>query len=463
MDDRGARVAVVGGGVTGLTAAHRLRALRPPLDVIVLESGDHPGGQLASQLVGDIRVASGAEALFARRPWGVELCRELGIELVKPAATGTWLWTDRGLVAYASGTAFGIPSDVGDVLRWPGVSRAGRRRALADLVKRKRRDERDETLGSLLRRRLGEEVTERALAPLLSDPFAGDVDRLSLRATFPELAAWEAAQGSLLRGAAASARDVRRAGAAPIRLRPRGGVERIAATLSSGLGERVRTGVRADGVLRMGDGWVVSTDVGPVPADAVVLAIDADGVRRALGPTAGNATADLAQIPNVSTGVVILVYPNGTAERIPDGRGFVVPRGKAPMTACSWLSSAWPDPSFGSRAVIRCTVGGDGQEEILEADDDEIVAACVRHLAAVLPLPDPPQHASVVRWPNAMPQYLVGHMERVGRIRDALPPGIFVAGRAFDGVDVSSCVRSAGAAADEAANFVRAITRETAR
>jgi protoporphyrinogen/coproporphyrinogen III oxidase len=463
MGERPARVAVVGGGVTGLTTAHRLRALDPPLDVTVLEAADHPGGQLSSRLVGGIRVPSGPEALFSRRPWGVELCRELGIELAKPAATGTWLWTDRGLVAYASGTAFGIPGDVGDVLRWPGVSRAGRRRALADLVKRRRRDERDETLGSLLRRRLGDEVTERALAPLLSDPFAGDVDRLSVRATFPELAAWEAAQGSLLRGSAASSRDVRRSDAGPIRLRPHGGVERIAAELASRLGERVLTGRRAEGVLRRGGAWVVNTSADDVDADALVLAIDADAARRTLGPTAGVATADLAQIPNVSTGVVILVYPEGTADGIPAGRGFVVPRGKAPMTACSWFSSAWPDPSFGTRAVIRCSVGGDGQEEILAADDDDIVAACARHLAALLPLPASPEHASVVRSPNAMPQYLVDHVERVGLIRDALPPGIFVAGRAFDGVDVASCVRSASAAAEGAASFVRTIARETAR
>jgi oxygen-dependent protoporphyrinogen oxidase len=141
---------------------------------------------------------------------------------------------------------------------------------------------------------------------------------------------------------------------------------------------------------------------------------------------------------------VLLVYPEGTAPRLPDGTGFVAPRSKAPMRSCAWLSSRWPSPSFGSRAVLSCTVGGAGDEDVLDAADAEIVAACERHLAAALPLPDHAEQTAVVRWPDALPQYNLGHVERVARIREHLPPGIFVVGQSYDGVDVPDVVRAAG-------------------
>ena len=464
MPESGGRIVVVGAGIAGLAAALRLRRHDPSLDVDVLEATARPGGGVAEVAVGDLRLPAGPEALYARRPAGVELCRELGIDLMKPAASGMWLWTDRGLVEYPSHAPFGIPSELGDVFRWPGVSRRGRRRALGDLVRRKRRSGEDGSIGSLLRRRLGDEATDRAIAPLLSDPFGGAVDRLSVRATFPELPAWEASQGSLLRGSMATMRDARRAELGPLRLRPEGGVEVMVERAAAELGPALRTGARVEAIVPDGAGWSVRIEgTAPVRTDAVVLSVAADGVRRVLGPAGAVAGADLATIPNVSRGVVLLVYPAGTAERLPYGSGFVVPAGAAPMTACSWFSSVWPSPAFGTRAVLRCTIGGDGQEEVLGGDDADIFEACARHLAAMLPLPEVPQHAEVVRRPHAAPQYLVGHVERVARIRDALPAGIFVAGKSFDGVDVASCVASAGTAAEQAATFVRSIDRETTR
>jgi len=460
----GGRIVVVGGGIAGLAAALRLRHLDPSLDVTLLEATERTGGAIVEAAVGDLRLPTGPEALYARRAAGVELCRSLGIALVKPAVTGTWLWTERGLVEYPSPAPFGIPAELGDAFRWPGVSRGGRRRALGDLIRRKRRSDLDESIGALLRRRLGDEVTDRAVAPLLADPFHGAIDRLSVRATFPELVAWEASQGSLLRGAMATMRDARRSELGPLRIRPEGGLERVVGRATVELGPVVRTGARAEALERDSVTWVVRIAGGdPVSADGVVLAVGADVARRVLGPAAGAAGAELASIPNVSVGSVLLVYRDGTADELPLGSGFVAPAGAVPMTACSWFSSAWPSTTLGSRAALRCTVGGDGQEEVLEAGDADIVEACARHLAALLPLPATPEHAVVVRRPNAAPQYLVGHVERVARLREALPAGIFVAGKAFDGVDVASVVGSAEAAAEAVSGFVRSIDRESSR
>jgi len=449
-------VAIIGGGVTGLTVAHRVRAHDAAVSVTVLEATPDAGGTLRSVSVGGVRVPAGPDSFLARKPWAVDLCRELGIgdELIQPRASGSYLWTERGLLPYPTGTAFGIPGDLGDAFRWPGLSKTGRWRALRDLIARKRHDDGDESLGALLRRRLGDEATDRAIAPLLAGLYAGDVDALSVRATFPDLQGWERAQGSLLRGAQAATRRPK-TDPGPMFLRPRDGVERLIDALLDDVGkDRVRTSARATKIERaVENAWRVRLDDGAsVDARTVIITVDAPAAARLVPP--GAASAELARIPFVSTGVVALVYPEGTGSALPEGSGFVVPRGAAPMTASTWISNKWPDPSFGDRAVLRCFVGAAGEEDILDADDADLIDACARHLGALLPLPDAAEDAAVVRWPRAMPQYLVGHLERAERIRYELPPGIFVCGRSLDGVGVPDCVRSAGTTADAIAAYL---------
>ena len=391
----GRRVVVVGGGVTGLAVAHRLAQADPAVDVTVLEAGARAGGKLSS-------VRSPTSTLLKEAP-------------------------------------FGIPGDVGDLFRWPGLSAAGKRRAAQDLVRKARKGDDDESLGSLLRRRFGHEATDLAVGPLLAGLYAGDVDRLSVRATFPDLVAWERAQGSLFRGSQATSKLARRSQLGPMFVRPRGGVERLTDELAARLAGRVRT-----------DAWVTSVETGRVAidgdaieADSIVLATPAHEAARLLTAAAPGVAADLTGITYTSTAVVLMVYPEGTQPGLPDGTGFVVPRGKAPMTAATWLSSKWPSEAFGTRAVVRCYVGAVGEDDVLDADDADIVEACARHLAAVVRLPDMPERSRVMRWPASMPQYEVGHLERVASIRDGLPPGIVVVGQAYDGVGVPDCVRAA--------------------
>jgi oxygen-dependent protoporphyrinogen oxidase len=186
-------------------------------------------------------------------------------------------------------------------------------------------------------------------------------------------------------------------------------------------------------------------------AGAVVLATPAFVAAELLG-AAVPASSELAAIAYVSTAVVLLVYPPGTGERMPDSTGFVVPSGRAPMTAGTFVSRKWPDPAHAGRAVLRCFVGAAGAEDVLEAPDEAIVEAVARHLAAALPLPERPEAWRVVRWPRAMPQYGVGHLERVAAIEGGLPAGIFVVGNAYRGVGIADTVRGA----DETAGRVLA-------
>ena len=441
-----ARVVVVGGGVSGLTAAHRVLEADPALELAVLESEPDVGGRLRTATVGDLELESGPDSFVARKPWAVDLCRELGVELTAPGARDALIWTERGLVPLPE-SALGIPTDVEEIARWPGLSRRGRVRTLADLVRKARAPKADESIGSLVRRRMGDEVAERLTGPLLGGLFAGDVDRLGVDATFPELARWERGFGSLIRGARAASRAAADAG--PIFLRPQGGVGELPRALLGRVGPaRVRLGARVRSVQRDGAAFVVRTARDSLHAEAVVLATPAFVAAELLREIDTTAAGSLGSIPYASTGVVHLVYPEETAGALPEATGFVVPRGRAPMTAATFVSRKWPEAAFGTRAVVRCFVGAVGSEDVLDEPDEDIVDAVCRHLAAFLPLPGRPNASSVVRWPRSMPQYEVGHLERVRAIEASLPAGIFLTGNAYHGVGVADAVRSAGLAAE---------------
>jgi protoporphyrinogen/coproporphyrinogen III oxidase len=455
------RVVVVGGGVGGLAAAYRLDRMDPAVDLTVLEAEDAAGGKLTSVPVGDVEVEAGPDSFVARKPWAIELCAELGIPMREPGARGAFAWTDHGLERLPD-TALGVPADMDGFARWHGMSRRGRMRALSDLVRRSRPPEAEESLGSLARRRLGDEATEMLIQPLLGGLFAGDVDRLGVRATFPELAGWERDLGGLIVGARAAYRKGRSAG--PIFLRPMEGVRELPDTLVRAIGaHHVRTRAPVSSILADPPGWVVRTHDVDVPADAVVLATPAHVSSALLEELAPVAAAELAAIPYVSTGVVLLTFPAGTADALPDATGFVVPLGRAPMTAATFVSRKWPSAEHGDRAVVRCFVGGAGAEDVLDEPDDEIVEAVCRHLSAVLPLPHVPQASRVVRWPRAMPQFEVGHLERVETILGSLPTGIVVAGNAYRGVGVADAVWSANEAAERLLTGTASKERERVR
>jgi oxygen-dependent protoporphyrinogen oxidase len=335
------------------------------------------------------------------------------------------------------------------------MSRRGKLRAAADLVRRPRSGEQDESLGSLVRRRVGDEATDKLVGPLLGGLFAGDVDRLSVRATFPELATWERDHGSLIRGARAAVAAARGKGAQPMFLRLRGGLRRLTGALADALGpDRVRCKTTVEHLDREGPGYIVRAGGAELAADAVVLAppafVSADLVR-SLAP---RASAALREIPYVSTAVVLLVYPEGTARALPESSGFIVPRGRLAMTACTLVSRKWPDESFGDRAVVRCFIGAAGFEDVVDEPDADIVEGVSRQLAALLPLPSAAESSCVVRWPRAMPQYEVGHLDRVAAIERELPPGVFVVGQAYRGAGISDCVRLAGEVADRVGAYL---------
>jgi protoporphyrinogen/coproporphyrinogen III oxidase len=222
----------------------------------------------------------------------------------------------------------------------------------------------------------------------------------------------------------------------------------------------VRTGTPARNLDRHADGWRVGTDDGAFAADAVLVTVPAGAAAGLLDAAAPEAAGLLGAIRYASTVLVVLVYPPGTGETLPRASGFVAPSAPWRVRACTFVSRKWPEAQHGGRAVVRCYLGGAGREAELEADDTTLVRHAAGRLHELLGLPESAEASAVVRWASAMPQYEVGHPDRARRIRSALPPGIFIAGQATDGVGIADCVRGAS---DSSAAVSRHLAAPAAR
>jgi protoporphyrinogen/coproporphyrinogen III oxidase len=461
---RSRRVVVVGAGIGGLSTAHALLSASTPdlpIEVTVLEASGRAGGKLHSIELDGMPVEAGADSFVVRKPWAVELCKELGLEdeVVIPGSMGAYVWTRGELVPFPDRAPFGIPADVGELLRWQGLPRGQKLRALLDLVRPAARAGVDEPLGTLLRRRLGSGVATVMVEPLLAGLHAGDPLELSAEATFPELRVWERRNGSLLRGARAAARAAREEkGRQPMFATVWGGLSRLAERLVERIGgDRVRLDHPVSGIEPVRGAYRVRAAGRDALADAVVVATPAFEVARLLSGLSSAAAKELGGIPYVSTAVVLAAYPPGTAEQIPEGTGFVVPAGQATITACTWISRKWPNEAFGDRAVLRSFVGRAGDESALRFTDAELAAKVADDVEAAVGIGSLPVASRVVRWNRSMPQYQVGHLERIGRIEAALAksPGVFVTGSAFRGVGIADCVREGRETAQGVVAYLR--------
>jgi oxygen-dependent protoporphyrinogen oxidase len=458
------RVVVVGGGITGLVAAYRLLQTSngTPTEITVIEAAGAPGGKLRTGELDGIPIEEGADSFVVRKPWAIELCRELGLgdDLVAPVRGGASVWARGRLVAYPKAAAFGVPASVEELLRWPGLSLRGRFRAATELFRPAGKPgDRDESIRDLAVRRLGSEAADTLVAPLLAGINAGDPAQLGVAATFPELRTWERGHGSLIRGARAAVKRTRERNEQgdPLFATVWSGLSTIVSVLSAALGPgRIRLGDPVSSLVRAGEGWAVEVGGERLIADVVVLATPAFESARLLASAAPDAARQLANIPYASTAVVSFVYPEGTAGLLPPGTGFIVPgirldpSGPTTITACTWVSSKWPREEHRGRAVLRCFVGRDGDEGSLEKDDQEIARLARRDVEATAPLRGVPEATSVVRWPRSMPQYRVGHLDTLDGIDRALAssPGLVLAGSAYRGVGIADCVRQAGQAAE---------------
>ncbi|MBV8159671.1 MAG: protoporphyrinogen oxidase [Acidimicrobiia bacterium] len=445
------RVVVVGGGVAGLATAWHLQQRR--IDTVVVESADRAGGKVRTTELDGCPLDLGPDTFLGRVPWATDLCHELGLgdDLVAPATTRAWLWSRGQLRPLPDGLALGVPLKPLALARSGVVSPAALGRAALDVVLPQLKPRADPTVADVVGGRLGREVLERLVDPLIGGINAGRSERLSMAAVAPDLFAAHRLHRSLTLGVRSERRKAP-PGGAPLFLGLRGGMERLTATLSAKVGVRLATPVdavtRAEGgrlAVAVGDGT-------PLDAGAVVLALPASGAARLLGAASPKAAAALSQTRFATVAVATLAYQRADVAHPLDGSGFLVPGvdGRL-LTACTWFSSKWPDVRPRGLVLLRCSAGRDGDERVGQLDDAELVARLHAEAAEALGLRTPPVESVVTRWPDAFPQYDVGHLGRVEAAERALArdlPGVHLVGASYRGVGIASCVRQAAQAAE---------------
>ena len=469
-------VVIVGGGISGLAAAFFLRdeAVR----VTVLEGSPRLGGKLSVSEIAGTAVDEGAEALLVTRPEGTALIAEAGLagQRANPGPTSSAIWTLGALRPLPRRQFMGVPSDMTELSRSGVLSDEGVARAREDLELPPTTRDGDASVAGYVGARLGAEVVDRLVDPLLGGVYAGRSAELSFDATLPALAAASRRHASLAEAArsllppqAPGSAGTRAGG--PVFTTLTGGLGMLPDYLAKLSGAEVRTGAMARELAPAGRGWRLTMGSAAAPrqvdADAVILAVPARPAGRLLAgvPGASAAVTAFGQISYASMAIVTLAYPRA-AFPAPGlaglGRsGYLVPAvdGRA-VKAVTFSTVKWPhlagasaDPDL---EIVRCSVGRIGEEALLQHADDELAALAAAELAAATGVRGGPVATRVTRWGGALPQYTVGHLDRVAAIRSAVAaqPGLAVCGAAYDGVGVPACVATARAATGQVLAFL---------
>ena len=466
-------VVVIGGGISGLAAAWSvLRKSAVPVDVTLLEASGRIGGDLRLIEIAGLTMDGGAEAMLQARPEAVSLARQVGLgrDIVYPETTQASVLVGGRLRPLPARSLMGVPTDLealarADVLSIPALLRLPLERNHGGEVLTE-----DVSVGALLRARLGNEVVDRLVEPLLGGVYAGHADQLSLQASVPALYRALRKEPSVLRAAQqAMATSASQAGArsGPVFAGISGGVARLAHAIHAALIERgatVRTHATVRGLARVDGVWRI--EVGPasspefVSADAVIVALPPKPAGRLLKSVSRAAAAGYADAETASVGVVALAYKRKDVLNLPVGSGYLVPPVenrpvKAVTIATSkwgWLGSAARSAEPDGLVLLRGSVGRLGDTELLQRDDADLAALVHRDVRVPLGLRRRPVDSVVVRWGGALPQYAVGHVDRVARIRAAVAgvPGLGVCGAYFDGLGIAACIGAAQSAATQA-------------
>ncbi|MET9336255.1 protoporphyrinogen oxidase [Nonomuraea sp. NPDC003804] len=458
MEGNQRHVVIVGGGISGLAAAWFLsQGGADRVRVTVLEGSPRIGGKLYASEVAGIAVDEGAESMLARRPEGTELARAVGLgaDLVHPGTTQASIYSRGVLRAMPKGQVMGVPGDLTELARSGIVSPGGLLRVPLDQVLPATLVRTDVSVAAYVRARMGSEVVDRLIEPLLGGVYAGRSDMLSLEATMPRIAAAARSERSLL-GAVRDIVQETPKDAGPVFAGLRGGLGSLPEAVAKASGADIRTGVTVRELRRTQDGWRLVT--GPVPrpeiveADAVILATPATPAARLLKDEVPKAAAELSRIEYSSMAIVTLAYPLAAFPSPPTGSGYLVPPVEGrPVKAATFSSVKWPhlaasDPSV---VVVRCSIGRIGEEQLLQRDDAELVSLATAEMGEVAGVRGLPLDTRVTRWGGSLPQYNVGHLDRVARVRAAVTvePGLAVCGAAYDGVGVPACISTARTAA----------------
>ncbi len=480
------KITIVGGGITGLSAAfylhQELQKQSIEAEITVSEASDTFGGRIHTREREGFIFEKGPDSFLARKMAIIDLVRDLGIEeeLVgtNPAKKKNYIMHRNHLYTMPEGMVMGIPSKIKPFIASDLISISGKMRAMLDFFKPARKAKGDESLGHFMERRLGKEVLYRVAEPLLSGIYAGDTYRLSIQATFPQFAQMEREHGSLIRATMKSSQKQKAAqgqGKGPSQGLPgippaagksmfisfRKGLKTLINKLTDTLTEsnvKLRPNRKLISLTQRADadgkGYLLTYEDGMVEySDAVILTLPTPHAAQLFG--ALPIARQLSQIEYVSVANIVLAYRRSEVNYPFDGSGFVVPRGENRfITACTWTSEKWLHSSPRDYVLLRCYIGRAGQEEWKGMSEEEIIRRVRKDIYETMGFDNEPLFTEVTKLYDSMPQYDVGHLDRVAEIRSELHkvmPHVWITGAAFHGVGVPDCIRQGKEMANQVA------------
>ncbi|WP_335870132.1 protoporphyrinogen oxidase [Bacillus sp. 2205SS5-2] len=444
------KVVIIGGGITGLTAAYYLqkeaKEKQIALDVVLVEASHKLGGKIQTVTKDGFVIERGPDSFLERKTSAAKLASEVGMEkdLVNNSTGQSYVMVNEQLHPMPGGSVMGIPTEIGPFVTTGLFSLMGKARAAGDFVLPRSKVEGDQSLGSFFRRRLGNEIVENLIEPLLSGIYAGDIDQLSLMSTFPQFYHIERKHRSLVFGMKKGMPKGPKGPKKGMFLTFKNGLQSFVNAIEEHLDEgSVLKGIRVENIQKHNDHYdLYLNDGNKLEANSIIVATPHQVL-----PTmfASYPIFDpLKQMPSTSVATVAMAFPKEAIGQDINGTGFVVSRNSDyTITACTWTHKKWPHSTPEGHVLLRCYVGRAGDEAIVDLSDAEIEQIVLDDLNKTMNITMKPSFTVVTRWKESMPQYTVGHKERMNSLKQQVAqelPGVFLAGSSFDGLGLPDCI-----------------------
>ncbi|MUK90101.1 protoporphyrinogen oxidase [Ornithinibacillus sp. L9] len=460
-------IVIVGGGITGLSAAYYLqkeiKANSLPYEVKLVEASERLGGKIQTYQKDGFTIERGPDSFLARKKPAVKLAEEVGLgeQLIRNGTGQSYILVNNQLHKMPSGAFMGIPTQVRPFLFSGIFSMKGKLRAGFDFILPKGEPISDQSLGAFFRRRFGDELVENLIEPLLSGIYAGDIDDMSLMSTFPNFYKLEQEHRSLVKGLQKSMpKPQKSTGKKPgMFYSLPDGLESLVTKVTEKLDEgTVTLGTTVDHVEKKENGYHLLLSNGEVyKADAVIMAAPHYTLPKIFSQY--DFFRSFNDMPATSVANVALAFDESAIKKDIDGTGFVVSRNSDyRITACTWTHKKWPSTTPKGKALVRCYVGRPSDQSVVDLSDDEIIDIVLKDLNKTMDITAEPEFSVVTRWKNAMPQYTVGHQERIANIRKEAReqlPGLFLTGSSFEGIGVPDCIEQGEKAVSDVLEFLQ--------